>query len=349
MVIMSGDVRLRKINKQAYDSLANRFITYLSNRDLQNEHWETFTTTSHQLYQLLFPKDPLPAGRIIISPDGPYFPFEALLTNTQPLLYFLQDHAVSYTYSARYLLNDFSTVINRKARSFLGIAPVRCAAPGYSELFGSDEALKRLSDYFPAADNFTGKAASKNNFLQQFADYRIIQLYTHAEGNKDLGEPVIYFADSLLYLSDLASSRKPATGLVVLSACETAVGKVYQGEGVFNFNRGFAALGIPAAVTSLWKARNDKTYELTALFYKYLSAGEPADVALQKAKLAFMQSGDQENGMPYLWAVPVLTGKVTPLTQAPLFSWPMWVATGIGVLVLLYLLVKYGRRALRRA
>jgi CHAT domain-containing protein len=349
MVITARDLQLRKINKPAFDSLAGKFVTYLSNRELQNNQWETFTATAHQLYQLLFRQDPLPAGRIIISPDGPYFPFEALLTSTQPLVYFLQDHAVSYTYSARYLLNDFAGATNKKAKNFMGVAPVHCAGPGLAELLGSDEALEKLSDYFPAAENFTGKAASKNNFLQQFADYRIIQLYTHAAGNKEQGEPVIYFSDSLLYLSDLASNRKPATGLVVLSACETGLGKVYQGEGVFNFNRGFAALGIPAAITSLWVARNDKTYELTALFYKYLSMGEPADVALQKAKLAFMQTGDLENRMPYLWAVPVLTGKVTSLTQTPFFSWPMWVAAGIGVVVLLYLLVKYGRRALRQA
>lgn len=347
LVITPDKARLRKIDKAAFDTLAGSFVSYLADNDKQNYHWNTFTEISHRLYQLLFEQDPLPAGRIIISPDGRNFPFEALLTSTKPLVYFLQDHAVSYTYSARYLLNDFAGAAGNKTKSFMGIAPVHCAAPGLPELRGSAEALNQLAGYFAAADNFTGKAASKGSFLQQFADYRIIQLYTHAKGNKGEDEPMIYFADSALYLSDLISNRKPVAGLVVLSACETGLGKVYQGEGVFNFNRAFAALGIPAAITSLWDAQDTKTYELTALFYQYLSQGKPVDVALQQAKLTFMQQ-NEENAMPYLWAVPVLTGKVTPVIQAPLFSWPMWVAIGIGVAVFLFLLVKYGSRAIRR-
>jgi CHAT domain-containing protein len=199
----------------------------------------------------------------------------------------------------------------------MGVAPVHYGYVRLPELHESDQSLNALTGYFDGATNFIGERASRKNFLRQFGDYRIIQLYTHAADNKEKGEPVIWFADSLLYLSDLISDKKPATRLVVLSACETGTGKFYQGEGVFSFNRGFAALGIPAAITSLWSADNKKTYELTRLFYKYLSIGDPADVALQHAKLEFIRNGPRQNTMPWAWAVPVLTGKVTPMVQLP--------------------------------
>ena len=103
-------------------------------------------------------------------------------------------------------------------------------------------------------------------------------------------DPVIYFSDSALYLSSLIPDRKPVTQLVVLSACETANGKLYRGEGIFSFNRGFAALGIPAAISNLWSVDNESTYQITELFYKYLSQGLPTDIALQKAKLEFINT-----------------------------------------------------------
>lgn len=335
MIITAGNTRLRKIDKQAFDSLATRFITYVSNYELQNTDFGTFTHLSNSLYQLLFQQETIPAGRVIISPDGRYFPFEALLTAIRPRTWFLKDHAISYTYSARYLFNDFTAAANKQAKTFMGVAPVQYAGAKLPELYESDRSLEALTRYFSTADNFIRKEASRNNFLQQFANYRIIQLYTHASDNLEEGEPVIYFADSLLYLSDLVSDKKPATSLVVLSACETGSGKFYEGEGVFSFNRGFAALGIPAAITSLWKAENKKTYTLTSLFYKYLSEGEPADVALQHAKLEFMESSSKENDLPYHWAVPVLTGKITDMPGQPFPWWLVLPAIAAGMIVLL--------------
>ena len=145
--------------------------------------------------------------------------------------------------------------------------------------------------------------------MQNFPRYKIIQLYTHATDSGETGEPVIYFADSTLDLSELVSENKPATRLIVLSACETGLGKEYKGEGVFSFNRGFAALGIPAAVTNLWSVDNESTYKITELFYKYLSSGLPTDVAMQKAKLEFLSHASRRYELPFYWAPAIVAGK----------------------------------------
>ena len=179
----------------------------------------------------------------------------------------------------------------------MGIAPVNYpSAFSLASLAGKRSfAVRKFLIIFGNAVNQVASAASRNNFMQQFSQYSIIQLYTHASDSSINNEPVIYFADSALYLSDLINEYKPHTRLIVLSACETGTGKIYQGEGVFSFNRGFAALGIPAAITNLWSVDNTSTYLLTELFYKWLAKGFPTDVALQKAKLEFLQTDRKKN------------------------------------------------------
>lgn len=331
LIITASDIQFNRINKSSFETLANLYINYISNSSLQNKYFPEFVYISSQLYQLIFQNKPLPSGRIIISPDGRYFPFEALVTKKQPHTYFLNDYAVSYTYSARYLMNRFVNTSGSHPRNFIGVAPVQYpAGMQLASLPGSDRSLQELQSYFSSANNLIASAASRNNFLHQYHRYRIIQLYTHSSDSSGQGEPVIYFADSALYLSDLIGDNKPVTSLIVLSACETGKGKVYQGEGVFSFNRGFAALGIPAAITNLWSVDNTSTYLLTELFYKWLAKGLPTDVALQKAKLEFLKVSSKEKSMPYYWAGPVLVGKTDAIELNKPYPWK-WIVLFLSI------------------
>ena len=151
--------------------------------------------------------------------------------------------------------------------------------------------------------------ATRNHFMQRFQDYKIIQLYTHASDTSYYGEPVIYFSDSALYLSELIPESKIASQLIVLSACETGNGKLFKGEGVFSFNRGFASVGIPSSVINLWSVDDESTYKLTELFYKYVHNGLPLDLALQKAKMEFISTSSKLKSLPFYWAAAVLVGK----------------------------------------
>ena len=331
LVITAGKSYLQKLNKGTFDSLSVILTRYVSNADLLNRNFDNYIQAAHQLYRMIFQNINLPPGRIIISPDGHYFPFEALVTNENPRQFFVENYAVSYTYSARYLLNNFTNSTATASGEFMGMAPVTYSF-GLASLPGSDQSLQRLNNYFRHPAILLHGNATKRNFLKEYYKYKIIQLYTHATDSGSTGEPVIYFVDSTLYLSELFYENRPATSLIVLSACETAGGKLYNGEGVFSFNRQFASLGIPSCVSTLWQIDNTSMYSITELFYKYLAKGLPMDVALQSAKKEFIQSSGRENKLPYYWAAPILVGQSGKIEFPSRFPW-QW-ATAMGILIL---------------
>jgi CHAT domain-containing protein len=342
LVITHQQFYLKKINKPDFDRLSDAYLNFVSNPELLNRNFNAFENLSLQLYQLIFQDISLPKGRIIISPDGKYFPFEALITNIKPLSYFLDDHAVSYTYSGRYLLNQFTPKAVSNSNIFMGIAPVHYTN-GFSALLGSDESLREVQSYFSDPVNLTGSDASRNNFLKQYYKYKIIQLYTHATDNGYSGEPMIYFSDSALLLSDLFYETKPVTSLIVLSACETAQGKLYTGEGIFSFSRQFAALGIPSSVSNLWQANDQSTYKITELFYRYLSKGMTLDVALQKAKKDFRSVSSKEKNLPYYWAASILVGQTESMSVQKGFP-RTWIITIALILLVGFAALKIGRQ-----
>ncbi len=312
MIITPAGVFFDRTEKSKFDSLVTRFIALISNHNELNRNFDSFINTSKLLYELIFRDQPMPPGRIIISPDSRYFPLEALAAgNKNSFTYLIETHAVSYAHSAKYLMIDFESKQNNSSDEFLGMAPVYFRNElSQAPLLGSDKSLEQMQSLFQGSRLKMFDEASRNNFLLEFSKYEIIQLYTHASDGASVGDPRIYFADSALLLSELVNERKPLTRLIVLSACETGKGQWYRGEGVFSFNRGFAALGIPSSVTNLWSVDNQSTYKLTELFYKYLAMGLATDVALQRAKLEFIGEKSKEHRLPYYWASTILAGKV---------------------------------------
>ncbi|HWK05136.1 MAG TPA: CHAT domain-containing tetratricopeptide repeat protein [Puia sp.] len=335
LLVSAEYASLDRIDKSDLDSTTGLYLSYISNPDRLNGNFAGYAGVAHHLYQLIFREAPPPKGRIIISQDGRYFPFEALLVNDNPAapLYFVEEHATSYTYSAYYLMNHYSTRLTAPAGNFMGVAPVQYRSSfKLATLNGSDESLDRIGSYFSGVHNLVANEASKDHFFRQFSGYKIIQLYTHASDSGSNGEPVIYFSDSVLYLSDLIPKDRPATQLIVLSACETGNGTLHQGEGVFNFNRGFAALGIPSSITNLWMVEDKATYRLTELFYKQLAEGVPPDIALQRAKIAFIRTATKEKRLPFYWAATILAGKTNPIDYTRTAPWK-WIGLFVGIIL----------------
>ncbi|MEO7890220.1 MAG: CHAT domain-containing tetratricopeptide repeat protein [Vicinamibacterales bacterium] len=101
------------------------------------------------------------------------------------------------------------------------------------------------------------------------------------------------------------------TELVVLSACETGVGDVKTGEGVFGLRRAFMAAGTETLVMSLWRVDDDATRQLMVEFYRRLARGDGRAEALRQASLTLLR--DPARRHPFYWASFIATGDPGPL------------------------------------
>jgi tetratricopeptide (TPR) repeat protein len=117
-------------------------------------------------------------------------------------------------------------------------------------------------------------------------------------------------SDGLLTCLEVFRMQVPAD-LAVLSACETAKGKVYRSEGILGLTRAFMMAGVPRVICSLWKVDDEATRALMTKFYELWNpkegrAGLPTAEAL-KAAQAFVRS-QEKWAHPFYWAAWVLWG-----------------------------------------
>ena len=101
------------------------------------------------------------------------------------------------------------------------------------------------------------------------------------------------------------------TELVVLSACETGLGEVRAGEGVFGRRRAFQLAAARSVVMSLWKVPDAHTQELMGEFYRRLLEGQPRADALRAAQLTMREKYPQ----PFYWGAFICQGDPGPLSS----------------------------------
>jgi len=151
----------------------------------------------------------------------------------------------------------------------------------------------------------------------ELSNYRIVHFATHGLLNSthpELSGLVLSLVDKegnpqngFLRLHDIYNLNLNAD-LVVLSACQTALGKDIRGEGLIGLTRGFMYAGAPRVVASLWKVDDEATAELMKRFYQFMLGEEqlPAAAALREAQISIMNEKRWQS--PYYWAAFVLQG-----------------------------------------
>ncbi len=259
--------------------------------------------------------------RLIIVPDGPLYnlPFELLERNGKRLL---DQYSISYQYSYKLLevLKKHRST-DQKNKPFLGVSFPTNNTIASAERVCDDLELSKLSCAKHEIENIeeilklerSKSDLTTDEFIEASKDARIIHIATHAcpdEENYQMSR--IHFKDDYLTNYDISAMSLDAD-LAVLSACETGYGKVIEGEGAMTIARAFFQAGVNTNIVSLWKVDDCSTAELMSYFYKHLYAGEDSDVALQKAKLDFLEHSHPQYHDPYYWAGFIHMGDTAPI------------------------------------
>jgi CHAT domain-containing protein len=120
--------------------------------------------------------------------------------------------------------------------------------------------------------------------------------------------------------------------MAVLSACNTGLGEIHEGEGVMSLGRAFAYAGVPSIVMSLWPAEDESTADLMGYFYEGLAEGQAKDEALRNAKLRFLEEIPPSKHHPFYWAGFVVQGDAGPLEKGGIPVWG-WILIGLIIIV----------------
>ncbi len=276
--------------------------------------------------------------------------------------YFLKDYTLSYAYSATWLWSDWKKR-NCRAEKELGAFAANYDAyqiqendtllaavfqdvirSGYLPLPGAEKEVKDIAAIFET-EPFLRSRATKSQFEAVAAQYQILHLAMHAfmEENAPQFSKLLFTQNAngdengQLSAQELYNYELQAD-LVVLSACNTGLGKMKRGEGLMSLSHAFALAGVPATVMSLWKIPDQTTPALMVRFYQNLKDGLPKNEALRKAKLDYLGDTKLEQlAHPYYWAGFMLMGDTAPITNdgipATLWYTLLLLLTGLGLYI----------------
>ncbi|HEY3662622.1 MAG TPA: CHAT domain-containing tetratricopeptide repeat protein, partial [Chthoniobacterales bacterium] len=316
----------------AENDLARRVAEF---RALLAERGLDWQEPAHALYTTLLQSSEAlwkSASSLTIIPDGPLWelPCHALQNAQHHSL--LEEHAVSYAPSLAFLarVRAKATLEPKAPRLFAladpALAPKKSDAATFSAplidkawetLPASDKQVAELEKIYAPAENLvlTGAAAREDTFKHRAGDFDILHFATHGVIN-DRAPLYSYLLmsqrdlspneDGLLEAWELTRMKLHAR-LAVLSACETARGKISDGEGTIGLAWAFLAAGCPAEVVSQWKVDSAVDGELMVNFHRRLRAGVPAAEALRLASLDLAKNENYRH--PFYWAPFIVIGE----------------------------------------
>lgn len=226
-------------------------------------------------------------------------------------LYYVPFHALHD--GGKYLIESREVVYAPGAAVWLALRarPVRALKTALLMGFADESIpmvereIERLRKIFPAAKSFTGGGATFSQYTKNAPGKDLIHLACHGQFRPE--NPMfssLHLADGWVTVRDICAQHLNA-GLVMLSACETGLNRVFAGDEIIGLARGFLAAGATSLVLSLWTVSDEATVELMRLFYENLQLGRPVSTSLQIGQKEFIRRGAH----PYYWSPFALIGR----------------------------------------
>jgi CHAT domain-containing protein len=273
----------------------------------------------NQIGQLLLKPLGIDAGkRMIIVPHGPlhYLPFQALQVDGQ---YLIQRNPLSIAPSISIAARLAQRTPTASAQLLAFGNPTIDPAVA-DPLPGAEREVRELAQQFPGATLFFNDQANQTNFRANAPQSRLVHIAAHATA--DTLDPLhskVLLADengrpNYLEAKDVLGMDLGQVALLALSACESGLGRVDDGDEVLGFTRSFLSAGTSTLLVSLWPVSDAATETLMTTLYTDLAKGEQVQDAMQGAQLAVL--ADPATAHPYYWAPFNLIGnwrlRITP-------------------------------------
>nr|WP_315143043.1 CHAT domain-containing tetratricopeptide repeat protein [uncultured Flavobacterium sp.] len=321
------------------------FLDYFNDANKITDNITGYNHLGNSVYKMLQLPTNSTYKNLIIIPDGilNFLPFEALITkettttNFALMHYLLNDFRIAYNNSADFYLNGKKLSTDKK--SVLGIFPI--FEKTASELTFSKAEMQSIKTNFDGKF-FDNSNATFDNFKMNAANYSILHLSTHAtSGDIETPASIKFYDQEILYSELYSLNINP--DLVVLSACETGIGKLYKSEGAMSVARGFQFAGAQNLLFSLWKVNDYTTSVFMDNFYENIKNGQSYLDANANAKLDFLKDKSISNAKksPYYWSAFVYYGGIEK-EETPTNYY--FYILGLLILIGLFLVFKHFRK-----
>jgi CHAT domain-containing protein len=295
--------RAHRLNADGLTESVRRFRESLQN-PRPDSNWQAAAAAAYD--RLIRPLGLEGTPRLTIVAHGVlhYVPFNALYDGREPLISRTEIRMLP----AAGVLRFVDSQSRPKTKQLLAFGNPDLGQARYNLPFAEAEA-KLIASRVSGSRVLLRKEATKTAFIRLAPDFRFVHIASHGAFDPDAPlQSSLYLApdassDGVLKVGELYSINVDAE-LVSLSACETGLGKVAQGDDVVGLTRGFLYAGARSIVASLWEVDDRATAELMTSFYQSVSAGSSKRAALRQAQLKAMKL----NPHPFFWAAFQITG-----------------------------------------
>lgn len=294
-----------KYSSNEKELIAN-FLNYFKDPNAIANNSNGFNNQANLVYNFLKIPKKSNQKNMLIFPDGilNFLPFEALIAKKSQnesfaeMNYLLFDYKIGYQTSVSFYLNQ--KPLRHKNETILGVFPI--FKNSSAELLFSKEEANFIKSQFKGLTLENHEATFKN-FKKNSSNYSILHLSTHASAGDEFTPASIRFFDREVNYSEIYN-LETTSNLVVLSACETGIGKLYQSEGALSIARGFQVNGNQNLLFSLWKVNDYTTFTIMKNFYSNLKNGQSYFEANHQSKIDYLSDKNLSNAKksPYYWS-----------------------------------------------